>query len=298
MAMPQLWNPQDMSAAVQPLAPASKWGGWTPENIWDYEAINERAKTGAYDVSRDEIANQRDAFLQPYEQRFRQMGLAAGEDLAEDSGTIFADPRFRSYVQSGQTPTFQPAPQTPTQQWTSGALGGTPGGAGGAAAGATALGDSSAALMAQLMARAQQGLAVNREDPNVRAQADAYAANEERQRRQYLTRAAEEMGGRPVNLRGEERLASERAGQRSGAFEAELIGREIGARRDEIAQALALWGNRLSDEQRQGLERELAQLNDRARTQDRSQQMEQFLRELALREWEAGNLNDLRWAGL
>lgn len=169
-------------------------------------------------------------------------------------------------------------------------------------------------LMRLLMERAQQGQ-VGRDDPNVRTQTDAYSAQVERAKRNYLGDLAEREGPY-ANLRGEQRMAAERAGQQVGGFEAELIGREQEARREEIMQYMQMWGAMLSGDQRMALERELAQLNDQARTADRglsrygmdqtfaargadrNQQMDQFLRELALREWGMGEDNDFRWATL
>jgi hypothetical protein len=114
-----------------------------------------------------------------------------------------------------------------------------------------------------LLQRAKQGAAIDRNDPNVRAQSDAYAANEERARRNYLADLAESSG--PLaNLRGEERLAAERVGQRTGSFEAQLMGREIDARRQEIMQALSELRGMLSTDQTLALNRELAYLNDAA----------------------------------
>jgi hypothetical protein len=119
-------------------------------------------------------------------------------------------------------------------------------------------------LMDLLIKRSQQSLAVNRNDPTIRAQADPYAANVERARRDYVADAAEDAG--PVaNIRGEKRLASERAGQASGLFESQLIGREILARRDEISQALQQWGGMLSQEQQLALQKELSYLDDATR---------------------------------
>jgi hypothetical protein len=149
-----------------------------------------------------------------------------------------------------------------------------------------------------LMERAQQGLALDRNDPTIRAQVDPMVAQMTRASRNDLADLAEQAGGAPVNLRGEQRMAAERLGQQTAAWEGEILGREIGARRDEIAQALQLWGSRLSDEQRMALERELAQMSASERQADRAQTHDEFLRELALREWEAGNMSDLRWAGL
>jgi hypothetical protein len=120
------------------------------------------------------------------------------------------------------------------------------------------------AFYGKLMDRAGQGLNVDRSDPAVRAQADAYAANEERAKRQYLAQAAEE-GGPNANLRMEERMAAEGVGQRSGAFESELMGREISARRDEIAGALSQMQGMLTVEQENSLRAELAKMDDLTR---------------------------------
>jgi hypothetical protein len=117
------------------------------------------------------------------------------------------------------------------------------------------------ALFSRLTARADQGLGVDRNDPQVRLQADAFAANTERARRDFVSDLAEREG--PLaNLRGEERLASERAGQATGAFEAELIGREIRAEREEISTALAQMGHLLSGDQARALQERLSLLDN------------------------------------
>lgn len=72
---------------------------------------------------------------------------------------------------------------------------------------------------------------VTPEDPAVRAQVDAYRAEQERARRNYLADLAEAAKGNPVNLRGEERLAAERMGQQVGQFAADVIAKEIESRR-------------------------------------------------------------------
>lgn len=111
-----------------------------------------------------------------------------------------------------------------------------------------------------LKGRVSQSLNVDRNDPIIRAQADAYAANEERSRRNYISDVAEQIGPN-ANIRGEQRMAAERVGQRTGAFEAELLGRELQTRRNEITQTLAQMGNMLSDDQRLALQRELTLLD-------------------------------------
>jgi len=166
---------------------------------------------------------------------------------------------------------------------------GSPGGAPGVAAALGAPAPTAPAsnpqmqqLMDQLIARAQQGLNVDRNNPVIRNQADAYAANEERARRNYLGDVAEQAG--PLaNLRGEERLAAERVGQRTGAFEAELMGRELTAKREEIAQALQQWQGMLTTQQQLALQRELAKMDDAIKRLQISTQNSQFGQDLSFR---------------
>lgn len=158
-------------------------------------------------------------------------------------------------------------------------------------------------LYGLLMQRATQGTDVSG-SPVVRAQSDAYAANEERSRRNYISDVAER-GGPYANIEGERRMASERMGQRVGGFEAELMGRELAARRDEISEALTLMAGQLSGDQTRALQRELAQIEAQLAEQGMALQgrgmdlqNDQFLRELALREWDLGQTWDYRWSGL
>lgn len=170
-------------------------------------------------------------------------------------------------------------------------------------------------LYNMLMGRAQQGLDVSREDPAIRAQSDAYSANEERAMRNYLADMAEGAGAN-ANLRGEQRMASEKFGQRTGAFEAELMGREITARRDEIQQALVQMQGMLTTEQEMNLRRELAQLQDAtqrlgistsAETSRRAQDLgwdsemlrnDQFMRQLGFNQSNSDRDYDARMRGL
>jgi hypothetical protein len=183
----------------------------------------------------------------------------------------------------------QQAPQysTPTQQWN---------------AQPAAQGQSDE-LYKLLMQRATQGTAVNRNDPNIRQQVDPVVAQQERAGRNYLDDVAERSG--PLaNMQGERRLVAERQGQAAGAFESEVIGREIAAKRDEIQQALSLYGSMLSDDKRIALQQQLSQLDAALRREGYGLQREgmaqgndQFMRELALREWMAGDSSDRAWAG-
>lgn len=181
-------------------------------------------------------------------------------------------------------------------------------------------------LYARLVGRADQGLNVTREDPAVRGRADAYAANEERSKRNYLADLAEKEGPN-ANLLAETRLANERVGQRSGAMEAELMGREITAKRDEIQQALQQMQGQLNSEEERALRQKLAELNDatqrlgistsastskygidsNAATARRGQDLgwegellgnDRFMRTLGFNQGEADRAYDLRYRGL
>jgi hypothetical protein len=102
-------------------------------------------------------------------------------------------------------------------------------------------------LFGMWMDRAKQPL-VDRNNPAIRAQADANAANETRAQRNYMADLAENAG--PLaNLRGEQRMSAERLGQRTGGFEAELIGRELTQQRAEQADALRAMSGMLSGDQ-------------------------------------------------
>jgi hypothetical protein len=219
---------------------------------------------------------------------FRAAAQQAGVKVDETDANVYADAEYQAW-QPGSTK-FTQQPQTPAQQWN---------------AQPAATGQNE--LMALLMSRAQQGTAIDRNDPNIRAQVDPYVAQQERAGRNYLDTIAERAGGRPINMQGEQRMVAERQGQNAGAFESEIIGRELAAKRSEIEQSLQLAVMTGNQQAAMSLQKELALLNDRARTADRTQQgqqfassqnqsMDQFLRELALREWQLGDQSDLSWA--
>lgn len=118
-----------------------------------------------------------------------------------------------------------------------------------------------AELFGMLMNRAKQGETIDGNDPNVRAQSDAYRANQERSMRDYLGDVAEKAGP-DANIGAERRLAAERLGSATGGFEANLIGQRIEARRQEIQQALQGAQGLLTSEQQLELQRELGLLNN------------------------------------
>lgn len=101
------------------------------------------------------------------------------------------------------------------------------------------------------LARATQPITVDKNDPAFRQQADSYAAAIERQKRNYLQDQAEQMApGSTGAMRGQERMASERAGQQIGTFEAQLVGNELRQKRQEVDDALkGLYGMVTADQQ-------------------------------------------------
>lgn len=130
-------------------------------------------------------------------------------------------------------------------------------------------------LIDQLTARSQQSLTIDRNDPTIRAQADAYGANEERAKRNYLADIAEKSGPN-ANLQGEARMAAEKVGQRTGGFEAELMGRELTAKRTEIATALESMRGMLTTSQEMQLRKELASMDDAIQRMRLQQDATQF----------------------
>jgi hypothetical protein len=137
-------------------------------------------------------------------------------------------------------------------------------GSGSSASSSTNMTGVSKELYDILLARAKQGTQIDPDDPNIRQQVDPYTASVERSRRDYLADTAERMGPR-ANIQGESRLASERAGQASGLFRSQLIGRELDSRRQEIIHALDSLRGQLSADQTLALQRELGYLEDATR---------------------------------
>jgi hypothetical protein len=137
-------------------------------------------------------------------------------------------------------------------------------------------------LYRRLSERAGQALDIDRNDPIIRRQADAYTANEIRASRDYLADLAEREGP-SANLRGEERMAAERMGQRTGSFEAELMARELTARRAEIAEALNGMAGLLGHDQEIELRSQLAALDSELRKYGIDVSDRQFNADLGLR---------------
>ena len=125
-------------------------------------------------------------------------------------------------------------------------------------------------LYEMLMGRAKQSLDVSNTDPLIRRQSDTYAAQTDRSARNYLADLAESAGPM-ANLAGERRMMAEKTGIANAGFEAELMARELTARRQEIADALnGLRGMLTSDQQLQ-LQQQLGMLDNLIKEQQLGQ---------------------------
>lgn len=274
---------------------------------WDLNPLAQQVGAGA-DGVRDTLSAKRDAFLQPYMQDYRNAATKAGASADSSDQAMFGSQGFQNFVKTGQTNFAPQQPQTTVQQWnqSSGPQGPPPGTPQLAPAAPDPRRD---ALFETLMKRSNPD-AITSADPNVAAQSNAYSAQEERARRDYLDQVAERSGPY-VNMQGEERMAAERKGQRTGAFEANLIAQEIKAQRDQIAQALESQAGMLSEDKKQAYEERLANLDALLKSkgfdlQDKSinSDMEKALlnndvqmRQLGLNEWDRASYYDALKSG-
>jgi hypothetical protein len=232
------------------------WGGWNQQNAFSYGAdLNPLSQ--ATGVARDDLATSRDAFFAPHMEQFRsQYGVGGGPSgAAADDAGLMADPRFRSYVETGQFAPTNPN-ATASQSWNDPTIQGQVRTAAQVNEGRDSARNDT--LWKSLMSEIGN---VDNVDPSlISRERDAYAANEERSKRDYLADLAESSGP-TANLRGETRLAAERVGQRTGAFEAQLRARELASNRDRAGRALQLASGQLSGDQNLQLQRELGLMN-------------------------------------
>lgn len=115
------------------------------------------------------------------------------------------------------------------------------------------------------LAQATQGTTVDPNDPNIKQQVDPFAAAQERSRRDYESQQAERLSAKGLGnsgaLENERRYGMERAGQATGAFKSQLIGQELQNRRKEIQDALNSLGDTISNDQKNALTKQLADLD-------------------------------------
>jgi hypothetical protein len=175
-----------------------------------------------------------------------------GQYANQQPGAAFGANNPNSVVNTGGAAT---APVSVTDQWNQ---------AGQAAAGSqpSAMNPLVDALAGRVLAPdgSLAQASVNPNDPIIRGQVDAYSAQQDRARRLYLQEAGEAAG--PYgNIRGEQRMSAERAGQNVGAFEAELMGRELQSQRDQLTQQLQMYGASLSQQEQQAFQTQIALLD-------------------------------------
>lgn len=272
-----------------PAAPANSAQAWNREGFRDSwmstgtDVGRQNALLSQYNLTPDAAGR---VTLPSGEVMDLRIGAKAGQNLAAWTGVAGGGAKF-------------------------GQAAGLDGGGSGDSASMSASGTSAGAfdprveqLYNMLLSRAQQGTAIDRNDPIIRAQSDAYGANAERARRDYLGDVAEKSSPY-ANMQGEQRVTAEKLGQDTGAFEAELMGRELTSRRSEIAQALQQMQGLLTQEQQFSLTQELSRLDNAIKQQQlglQSQQMgqqnDQFMRNLGLQEWDRTNYWDALRSGL
>lgn len=102
-------------------------------------------------------------------------------------------------------------------------------------------------------------LQVDPNDPIIKRQVNAYSATQTRAERNYEAALAERAGTN-ANIGAERRIGAENVGMATSGFEAQLMNQELGARRQEIQQALSGAYGALTAEQSMQLQEELAQL--------------------------------------
>ncbi len=129
------------------------------------------------------------------------------------------------------------------------------GGPGGAAGGARD--PRFQALYDQLLKRSGQSLTEGAESPAVKAQLEASSVAANRERTQQLQQAAERSGPYATGeISNAARASGERVQMGQSQMAAQLVGREIDSRRQEIQQALAQMGSQLSVEEQSRLRQE------------------------------------------
>jgi hypothetical protein len=105
-------------------------------------------------------------------------------------------------------------------------------------------------------------------DPIIKGQTDAFSAQNQLAQRNYLAQVAEKAGSN-ANISAETRAAAETGGQATSAFQAKLMSDELGARRQEVQQALQLAVQQNDTESQLRLTEQLARIQQ-------AEQMYQF----------------------
>lgn len=115
-------------------------------------------------------------------------------------------------------------------------------------------------LYGEMQGLIKQSTDVSPNDPVIKAQTDAYRAEQTRAARDAMSNQAEAAGPN-ANLDASKRLAFETAGTNTSNFQATAMVNELSARRQQIMQALNDASGLLTAEQQMSLQEELGNLN-------------------------------------
>jgi hypothetical protein len=153
----------------------------------------------------------------------------------------------------------------------------------------TAAGTPGSAILEYLLQKAMSKPAVDRNNVIVRAQSDAYGANTDKARRDFIGDAAERLGPYASGaLLGQERMSAEAAGKANATFEAQAMQQELTAQRNEIMQALNGALGILSQDKQLALTEKLAQIDNALAYARLNQDQNQFNASDAFRRLELG----------
>jgi hypothetical protein len=135
-------------------------------------------------------------------------------------------------------------------------------------------------VLAKLFSQSKQSLNVNPNDPIIKGQVDQFSAMQDRDRKKYQNEAAEALAAKGLGTSGalvnENRISNENAANADSQFQAQLIGRELQTRRDEIQHALDSMGSLLTEKDKESLQMELAKMDDAIKRQQLEQQNSQY----------------------
>jgi len=106
---------------------------------------------------------------------------------------------------------------------------------------------------------------VSASNPIIKSQVDAYRNEQERARRNFISDSAEKYG--PLaNIQGEERMAAEQAGANTSGYQAQLMGQELSALREETMQRLAQATQMNATDSARSLQERLAMIDAQLQT--------------------------------
>jgi hypothetical protein len=137
-------------------------------------------------------------------------------------------------------------------------------------------------LISKLMGIANTSTDVDPNDPSIKNNVDAYAASQERSRRNAINDAAESngpyaSGANDLNAR----MMDEAAAQNTAGYQGQLMTQELSNRRDMIQNALNTMSGVLSQEDQAKLQAELANLNSALSQKQMGIQQTEFGQSLA-----------------